>query len=194
MLRTWQFYLLWFTYACAAGAGLMVIGKLSAIAKLQANVELGFVLVAILALGNGGGRILAGILSDRIGRRATFFGCFVMQAVMVILLSQAHEGSILATVPVLAVISALIGANYGANLTLFPSVTKDFWGMKNFGMNYGLVFTAWGVGGFMLAILAGKVYVRTQSFNFAYYCSSGLLILAALLILTLRTPHHAHAE
>ena len=194
MLKTWQFYVLWFTYACGAGAGLMVIGKLAAIAKIQANVELGFLLVAILAIGNGGGRILAGIISDWIGRRSTLFVCFILQAVLVILLSQARGSSILTSVSILAIISTLIGANYGANLSLFPSFTKDFYGLKNFGMNYGLVFTSWGVGGFMLAMLAGKVYVRTQSFNFAYYCSSALLVVAALLILALRTPHHTQPE
>ena len=166
----------------------MVISKLAAIAKLQANVELGFLLVAVLALGNGGGRILAGTLSDRIGRRATLFGCFVLQAILVILLSQAGAGTILASVSMLIVISALIGANYGANLALFPSVTKDYYGLKHFGHNYGLVFTSWGVGGFMLALLAGKVYVQTQSFNFAYYCSSALLLVAALVTLTLKAP------
>ena len=190
MLKTWQFYILWFTFACGAGAGLMVIGKLAIIAKVQANIELGFLLVAILAIGNGGGRVLAGILSDKLGRRATLFGCFVVQAVMVILLSQAKGSNILTSVPILALISALIGANYGANLSLFPSITKDFYGLKNFGMNYGLVFTSWGVGGFMLALLAGKVYVQTQSFNFAYYSSSVLLIAAALISLTLKAPHH----
>ena len=190
MLKTWQFYILWFTFACGAGAGLMVIGKLAIIAKVQANIELGFILVAILAIGNGGGRLLAGIISDKIGGRITLFGCFVLQAVMVILLSQAKDSSTLASVPVLALISALIGANYGANLSLFPTLTKEYYGLKNFGMNYGLVFTSWGVGGFMLAILAGKVYVQTQSFNFAYYTSSALLIAAAIISLALKAPHH----
>jgi MFS transporter, OFA family, oxalate/formate antiporter len=189
MLKTWQFYLLWFLYACGAGAGLMVIGKLSAIAQIQAKVQMGFLLVAILAIGNGGGRILAGMVSDKIGRRATMCGCFIIQAVMVILLSRAKEGSILANIAILAVISAFIGANYGSNLSLFPSVTKDYYGLKNFGMNYGFVFTAWGVGGFMLSQLAGVVYVRTHSFNFAYYCSSILLIVAALLTFILKPPH-----
>jgi MFS transporter, OFA family, oxalate/formate antiporter len=194
MLKTWQFYVLWFTYACGAGAGLMVISKLAAIAKIQANIELGFILVAILAIGNGGGRILAGILSDLVGRRAVLFGCFILQAVMVLLLSRAKGDNILASVPILALISALVGANYGANLSLFPSLTKDYYGLKNFGMNYGLVFTAWGVGGFMLAMLAGKVYVSTQSFSFAYYCSSALLVSAAIVSLFLKGPQHTVPE
>jgi OFA family oxalate/formate antiporter-like MFS transporter len=190
MLKTWQFYMLWFMYACGAGAGLMVIAKLAAIAKLQAQVELGFVLVAVLALGNGAGRIAAGMLSDKIGRRATMVLVFVVQAVLILLLSQADHANALGNPVVLAVVSALIGANYGANLSLFPSVTKDYYGLKSFGMNYGLIFTAWGVGGFMLALLAGKVYDATQSFSFAYYCSAALLAAAAVVTLILRAPHH----
>ena len=98
----------------------MIIGKLAAIASLQAGVKLGFVLVATLAVGNGAGRIAAGALSDKVGRKQTLFGCLVFQAILVLLLSQAKEGTFLASMPVLALLSALIGANYGSNLALFP--------------------------------------------------------------------------
>ncbi len=194
MLGTLQFYMLWFMFACGAGAGLMVIAKLAAIAKLQANIEMGFILVAVLAIGNGGGRILAGMLSDKIGRKNTMLICFVLQAVLVFLLSRAIQGSILATVPVLVLISALIGACYGSNLSLFPSITKDFYGLKNFGVNYGLVFTAWGVGGFSLSLLAGKMYDITTSFNVAYYGASSLLILAAVMTFFLKSPHRVETS
>lgn len=190
MLRTPQFYLLWFMYVCGAGAGLMIIAKLAAIAKIQASIELGFVLVAVLAVGNGGGRILAGMLSDKIGRKATFLICFVLQPALIFLLSKATDENALGTIPAMAIISALIGANYGANLSLFPSITKDFYGLKNFGMNYGLVFTAWGAGGFMLAKLAGAMYVKYQTFAVAYYGASALLILAAVMTLLVKPPHH----
>ena len=95
---------------------------------------------------------------------------------------------------VLIVLSALVGANYGANLTLFPALTKDYYGLRNFGMNYGMVFTAWGIGGFMLALLAGKVYDATQSFNFAYFTSAGLLIAAAILTAIIRPPERQRVE
>jgi MFS transporter, OFA family, oxalate/formate antiporter len=188
MLRTWQFYVLWFMYACGAGAGLMIISELAMIAQLQAGLALGFVLVAVLAIGNGAGRIAAGSMSDMIGRKATLFICFAMQAVMIVLLALTTEGSFLANPVILAVLSALIGANYGANLALFPSLTKDYYGLKNFGVNYGLVFTAWGLGGFMLSLLAGKVFDQTQAFTFAYYCSAGLLVAAALVTFLVQPP------
>lgn len=188
MLSTRQFYLLWFMYACGAGAGLMIIAKLAIIAKQQADINLGFLLVAVLAIGNGAGRIAAGVASDKIGRQRTMFICFVFQAILIFMLSRANAGNILANVFVLSIISALIGANYGANLSLFPSITKDYYGMKNFGVNYGLVFTAWGVGGFMLALLAGKLYDIYQTFAYAYYGASLLLILAALTTMMVKTP------
>ena len=104
------------------------------------------------------------------------------------LLSVTTEGSFLANTVVLAFVSALIGANYGANLSLFPSITKDYFGAKNFGMNYGLVFTSWGVGGFMLAMAAGKLYDVYQTFNFAYYGAAVLLALAAVGTFLVKPP------
>jgi len=190
MLSTCSFYMLWFMYACGAGAGLMIISKLSPIASNQAGIQLGFLLVAVLAIGNGGGRVVAGMLSDKIGRKATMLTCFIFQAVLILLLSQAREGNILAKVPVMAVISALIGANYGANLALFPSITKDYYGLNNFGINYGLVFTSWGVGGFMLAFLAGKMFDIYQTYAIAYYSASAMLVLAAIMVFFLKPPHH----
>ncbi len=47
----------------------------------------------------------------------------------------------------------LLGFNYETNLTIFPAITKDLWGLRNFGVNYGLVFTSWGVGGFFFSRL-----------------------------------------
>jgi len=189
MLRTPQFYLLWFMYAAGSGAGLMIIAKLSKIADSQAGIKLGFLLVASLAVGNGAGRIAAGMASDKLGRKPTIIGCLLIQAALMIVLTLAKEGSPLASVPVLALVSALMGANYGANLALYPSVTKDYYGLKNLGVNYGLVFTAWGIGGFCLSLLAGKLYDVYGTFTVACYVASGLLVLAAVVAIFLKAPN-----
>lgn len=188
VLQSGQFYLLWFLFACCAGAGLMIISKLAKMVDLQTGMKLGFLLVACLAVGNGGGRILAGWLSDQIGRARTLFICAVTQALCILLLSQVHQGSSLAATPVLILLSALIGANYGANLALFPAIAKDLYGLKNFGMNYGLLFTAWGIGGFGLSLLAGHVYDTTKSFSFAYNTASILLLIAAGMSFFIKKP------
>ncbi len=193
VLKTWQFYLIWFLYACGAGAGLMVI---SVAQKIGSAAAVGAIVVVSLAIGNGAGRIGAGILSDKLGRKATLVLFFVLQTVMVLGLSQAKPQTALGSAVALVVMAALVGANYGSNLALFPSIAKDFYGLKNFGVNYGLVFTAWGIGGFMLAKFAGWVYdgkivaAWKGSFEFAYYTSAALLVLAAILTLMLKAPHH----
>ncbi len=191
MLGTGQFYLLWFMYACGAGAGLMVIGKLADIGKLQAGLENGFVLVAAMAVGNGAGRILTGMASDRFGRQRTLFSCFILQTIFILLLSLATEDSPLAAMAVLAGVAAMIGANYGANLALFPSVTKDYYGLKNFGVNYGLMFTAWGVAGFVFPLLAGRLHDTYDTFAYSYYVAATLLAMAATVTFLVKSPHPA---
>jgi MFS transporter, OFA family, oxalate/formate antiporter len=185
---------LWFMYACGAGAGLMIISKLAMIGDEQAGFKQGFVLVAAMAVGNGLGRILAGSLSDKLGRRNTIFGCFVIQAFLMLVLSQVAKDSVLSNVYVLVVLSALLGANYGANLAVFPSISKNYYGLKNFGVNYGLLFTAWGVGGFVLPLLAGKLHDWYGSFTYAYYTAAGFLVLAAFLTYAVKTPHAVAKE
>ena len=168
----------------------MIISVVEKIVAAQVSSEaLAVAAVVGLAIGNGGGRIIAGMVSDKIGRKTTLFIFLVFQAVLIFLLTQAQGKSILASGPALIIITALIGANYGSNLALFPSFTKDFYGLKNFGINYGLVFTAWGIGGFMLAKLAGSIYDKTQSFNSAFTLASVLLILAAIMVFFVRHPH-----
>jgi len=194
MLATPQFWLLWVMYAFAAGAGLMIVGKLAKIVSVQGGIEAGFAFVAILALGNAGGRVIAGTLSDRLGRVTTMRIVFLFQAALMLLLSQAFKGNALGTLAGFTLLSALIGANYGANLSVFPSVTKDYFGLKNFGVNYGLVFTAWGVGGFVMPYVCGCIYDANVKVNPAgafvqsYYLAAALLAAAFLLSFAVRPP------
>jgi len=173
-----SFWLLWLLYFIGAGAGLMVIGSISGMAKKSMGTS-AFVAVGVLAIGNALGRVIAGSLSDRIGRRMTLLIVFLAQAILMFAAIPVTNG---ATTPVvLVLLAALIGANYGANLSLFPSITKDLWGLKNFGMNYGLIFTAWGVGGFVLSRVTQMLKASSGNFNSSFMVAGILLILGSLL-------------
>jgi OFA family oxalate/formate antiporter-like MFS transporter len=183
MVRTKQFALLWLMYAFAAFAGLMIIGHMAKIAALQMpGTNLGFLLVAILAIGNAAGRVIAGSLSDRIGTTKTMLIVFVAQAGMMGLLAIAGTPALL--VPV----AAFVGFSYGANLALFPSTTTGYFGTKNMGVNYGLVFTAWGVGGVFGSMTAGTIMDSTGSYGIAYAVAAGLCLLAASLTFATKPP------
>ena len=67
-------------------------------------------------------------------------------------------------------------------------MTRDYYGTENFAMNYGIVDTAWGLGGFMLSQLAGTIRQTTGTYNQAYLLSTGMLVAAAILMSVLKTP------
>jgi len=194
MLRTPLFYLLWIMFTFGAGAGLMIISMLTTIAKIG-KIEAGFILVALLAVGNASGRILAGMLSDVIGRLWTMFIIFIFQAALMMVLRTGLTDMI-----AFIIVSMLIGFNYGACLSVFPSATKDNFGLKNFGVNYGLVFTAWGVGGFMLSFIAGKMFEAAKSatgsgsYDSAYVMAATLLVVAAVLTFAARGVEQRHKK
>ncbi|GAJ05255.1 unnamed protein product, partial [marine sediment metagenome] len=79
-----------------------------------------------------------------------------------------------------------IGFNYGTNLSLFPSLTKDNWGLKNFGINYGIVFTAWGVGGFVMGRSSQMLIAHTGTYTSSFLTAAALLIVGVFLAFTLK--------
>lgn len=183
MLRTKSFYLLWFVYLVGSGAGLMIIGNVAGMAKASMG-EYAWVVVALMAVGNAGGRIVAGTLSDKIGRTQTMAIMLTFQAI--IMFSLMMVGKNQAIIMVMA--GTLIGFNYGTNLSLFPSASKDYFGLKNFGMNYGLLFTAWGVGGFVLPRLSQMIVAGTGSFDSAYLTAAVMLLMGAGMTMVIDKP------
>jgi MFS family permease len=187
MLRSPMFYLLWAIYFIGSGAGLMVISSMSGMAKKSMG-QSAFIAVAVMAVGNAAGRIVAGILSDKIGRRWTLMLVLLIQAALMFIaipITASKE-----TVPlVIVLVATLIGFNYGANLSLFPSLTKDFWGLKSFGVNYGVLFTAWGVGGFALSRVQQMLTTQAGgSFESSFIAAGVLLLAGAALTLFIRPP------
>ena len=177
MLRSPRFYSLWLQYACAATAGLMIIGHMAKIVAVQSGnaIQIGFVFVALLATFNAGGRIVAGIISDKIGRVVTIALVCIAQASMMFFFSG------FSTVSAFILGSAAVGFSYGATLSLFPATVADEWGTKNLGLNYGILFTAWGVGGVFGPTLAGRIADATGSYAGAYTVAGALLIVAVFL-------------
>jgi len=188
MMKTLAFWKLWIVYFIGAGAGLMVIGSVAGMAKKSMG-DAAFWVVAIMAVGNAAGRIVAGVLSDRIGRSTTLVMMLMFQAILMFACIPVM-GTASASAFVLVMLATFIGFNYGTNLSLFPSFTKDFWGLKNFGINYGLVFTAWGVGGFVMSRVSQMLKASSGNFTTSFIFAGVLLIVGAVVALTLRTAEN----
>jgi MFS family permease len=177
MLKSRMFYMLWVQYACAATAGLMIIGHMAKIVAVQSGntIKIGFVFVALLAVFNASGRIVAGVISDYIGRVVTLGIVCIMQA------SAMFFFPSFSTIGGFVLGSAVVGFSYGSCLSIFPATTADQWGTKNMGLNYGALFTAWGVGGVVGPMLAGKIADATGSYAGAYNFAGLLLMFAFIL-------------
>jgi MFS transporter, OFA family, oxalate/formate antiporter len=186
MMATANFWILWFVYFIGAGAGLMVISSIAGIAK-KSMPNASFVAVAIMAIGNAGGRIISGMISDKIGRSYTVLIMLIFQAVLMFIaipvVGAEHPSAFLTLF-----LATFIGFNYGANLSLFPSLTKDLWGLKAFGINYGILFTAWGVGGFVMSRISQMLQASSQgSFTWSFILAGILLLIGGVLTAALRT-------
>ncbi|RNC29349.1 MAG: putative MFS-type transporter YhjX [Candidatus Dichloromethanomonas elyunquensis] len=180
MLKKQDFYLLWLMYAAGASAGLMIIGQLSSISKIQVGISWGYAMVALLAIFNASGRVLAGWLSDKIGRTPTLRIFFILQALNMFAFQYYSSAQLLAFG------TAIAGLGYGSLLSLFPSATYDSFGTKYAGVNYGLVFTAWGIGGVFGPLMGGAVVDATHTYSLAYNISSLLCLAAVVLTLFLK--------
>ncbi|MCJ7663749.1 MAG: OFA family MFS transporter [Desulfobacterales bacterium] len=185
MMKTLAFYQIWFIYFIGAGVGLMVISSIAGMASKSMG-ELAFLAVAILAIGNAGGRVVAGLLSDKIGRKATLIIMLSFQAILMLVAILVVEAEQPITVLVV-LLAAFIGFNYGTNLSLFPALTKDKWGLKNFGINYGIVFTAWGMGGFVMSRLSQMLFASTGKYMYSFLMAAAFLVVGIILTMTLKT-------
>lgn len=183
MLKTNAFYKLWFMYFIGAGAALIIIGGVAGMAK-ESMGDLAWIVVALMAVGNAGGRIVAGAISDKIGRTKTLLIMMSLQSAVILSLLFIGESEAI----LLVAAATLVGFNYGTNLSLFPSVTKDYFGLKNFGMNYGLLFSAWGIGGFIFPRVSQMIVAQTGTQQTAYLLCSILLAAGAFISLTTKAP------
>ncbi|MGE5645375.1 MAG: OFA family MFS transporter [Acidobacteriota bacterium] len=193
MLATWQFYALWIVYFLGAAVGLTAISQasplVSALAKTSA-VLTGGVALGIMSVFNGVGRLAWGGVSDRAGRkRALLIMCAVSAFACAFLLRGAtgfwH---------VLTGLSVAAFA-YGGFLALMPSLTADYYGPKHMGANYGLVFTAFGISGYLVPRYFAHIVDQAKSagnvaagYDQVYLILAGMMAVCAVFCLTLRPP------
>ncbi len=195
MVKTWQFFALWVIYFLGTSVGITAIGQAAPLVKelaaataiMSAGAALG-----IMSAFNGVGRLAWGATSDKIGRKNTTVCMFIGYIIACIFLlrnvqnfSQALAGL------------CVVGFCYGGYLAMMPSFTADFYGAKNVGANYGIVFTAWGICGFIVPGYFAKIVQAAKDagnvaagYNQTYFTLAGMCVVGIVLVLLLRKPEH----
>ncbi len=180
MVRSRTYWLIWAMFILSATCGLMMIGNVSNFAQNMENIYAaahpGFntgtqdvlvttaanvaLMTGILALFNGTGRVVWGFVSDKLGRTRAMKIMFLTQSIILFgaaafVLSKPTDQTI-QFVGVTAFVS-LAGFCFGGNFALFPPITAEYFGTKFYGSNYGVVFTAYAVGGVTGAMMPAYI-------------------------------------
>jgi OFA family oxalate/formate antiporter-like MFS transporter len=189
MVKTWQFYVFVFLFIASAQSGLLVIANATpmlnrtaaALAFFAANAWL---LSSFGGIVNAAGRVGTGLYSDRLGRINAYLLNGIISATCLFLTPSIMQSG---SVPLLFLAVGVAYWQYGGGLSLLPALTADYFGPKNLGFNYGLVFIGWGVA-FFVPQLAGYIKDATGSLDYAFYLSGGLLVAGVIVCRFLRRP------
>jgi OFA family oxalate/formate antiporter-like MFS transporter len=183
-IRTSQFWLLYLSYFCGCFAGLMVIGHIAGhgrdagLLPMQAAAA-----VSTLAIFNAAVRILIGAVADKVGTRLSFLIIFSLQVVAMACLYPAGSSALF-----LGIIAALIGWNYGAMFTLFPATCLQYYGPTSQGANYGLLFTAFGLAGFMGPLVGGMLKDSTGTYYAPFIVGAVVVGISVIVSAIIKPP------
>jgi MFS family permease len=172
MVKRGTFYALWGCYTIGCLAGLMSIGIAKPFGLEVAGVgsTLATLAVSIFAIPNAVGRPLFGWLTDRLTPRYAAMLSFALILLAAALVYFFGSGSTL----LFFVAFILLYLNLGGWLAIAPTATATFFGTKHYARNYGIVFTAYGVGAILGSILSGAIRDATGSYLSVFLPVMGL--------------------
>lgn len=182
MLNTGVFYLLWLIFLLGCVSGLKIIGlaKDIGVELVNLSTETAANTVSIIAIFNASGRLFWGAVSDRIGRIKTVRFMFVITGCAMII-----KSTVALNFPVFLITTAMIALCFGGFLAVFPTITADYFGMKNLAVNYGLMFQANG-----MAAIIGPLVAASIPFKASFILAAVLSIIAFMLTLFVKKPVH----
>ncbi|MCF7914421.1 MAG: OFA family MFS transporter [Spirochaetaceae bacterium] len=179
MVSTASFYKIWLAFMFGTASGLMMIGIASPVGQQIAGLSVAEAagIVGMLGLFNGGGRVLWGATSDKLGRTRTIAIYSLITAV-----AMLSFNFISSSIPFAASLF-IVTACFGGFMAVFPSLTADYYGTRNYGGNYGIVYLAYGFGA-PLGGWIGSTFSLSLAFNLAALCA----FISFVLILTAKAP------
>ncbi|OKP92976.1 OFA family MFS transporter [Paenibacillus sp. P32E] len=166
MLANPLFYVMIALLISGAFAGLMCTSQASPIAQKMVGLSAAAATtaVSILALFNTGGRIIAGYISDKIGRINTLAISSLFSVIGLTLLYLSGENS----VATFYIGISVIGLSFGSLMGVFPGFTADQFGAKNNSVNYGIMFIGFAIAGYFGPSIMKNVYSADGSYQRAF--------------------------
>jgi len=186
MLKTSTFYGLWSCYVIGTLSGLTAIGISCPVGEeiIKLNPAFSSLAVSVFAIFNGIGRPLFGWLTDKLTPRYSAIISFIIIILCSIGMLNAGESEI-----VLYVLSFCgFWLCLGGWLSIAPTATSIFFGTKHYSKNYGIVYTAYGIGAIFGCLISGKIRDIFGSYIYTFYPTAILAILGIIIAILLIKP------
>ncbi|MBQ7149264.1 MAG: OFA family MFS transporter [Pseudobutyrivibrio sp.] len=176
MLKTPVFYVMLLLLTCGAFSGMMVISQAKSVATLMIGEATAALAVSVLALFNAFGRIVAGSLSDKIGRINTLAVACVLGAAGLLCLFLTPDG---ATAQFFAGLS-VVGISFGSFMGVYPGFTADQFGPKNNSVNYGIMFIGFALAGYFGPQIMAKTVASTGTYQQAFLIAACISVVGVV--------------
>lgn len=185
VLRSPMFWDIWLIFVLVIAGGLMCIGLIPPYGEkiLKLTPATAAIAISIFAVVNGLGRPLAGFLADRFGAVWVMIVTYIIQAITFL---SFYLFAV--SMPTLYIASAFLGWGFAVTLALFPTLTSICFGTRQLGVNYGLVFTAFGVGAFAPSV-GSWIFDITGSYSPAFVSAGVLAGIGSVLCVVLKKRH-----
>lgn len=160
MIKKPIFYIMWSSFFLVMAGGFSFLTlvpkygvKILDLSPLQAALA-----VSLFALFNGLGRPVVGYLADRVGALTIMIPTYLIQGVVLIFFTSIAVNNML-----LYLAAIIFGWGFAVSLALFPTLTSVRFGLKNLGVNYGIILTAFGFSG-TFSVISSLIYDKTLDF------------------------------
>lgn len=179
MLADPIFYVMIVMMTCGAVFGMMTISQASPIAQnmIGMSVASATIVVSVLALFNAAGRVLAGYVSDLIGRINTLTIMLLLAVIGLGLLMISGKGDVATFYTGVSI----VGLCFGAFMGVYPGFTADQFGAKNNSVNYGIMFIGFALAGYVGPTIMSKVYAADGAYKRAFIITMGLVAVGLVL-------------
>lgn len=180
-VRLPQYWMLALMFLTACMSGLYVIGVAKDIGEglVHLSAQTAASAVTVIAIANLSGRLVLGVLSDKMARIRviTLAQIVSLSGMSILLFTRMNEMTFFASL-------ACVAFSFGGTITVFPSLVSDFFGLNNLTKNYGLLYLGFGIGSVLGSLIASVFGGFTVTFSLIMT----LLVISLLLSLTIRLP------
>ena len=180
MVRSKSFRALYATFLIGAMIGLMLIGMTGKIAVEWIGLSQGraAVMMSFFAVFNGLGRPVFGWLTDRLsfGKAALISYSTILAAALLMVVTSGSSAL------AFALAFSIFWFNLGGWLAIAPTSTLSMFGVAHYSQNYGIVFTAYGIGAVVGVLGSGMLVDWFGGYLAIFYLVLGLAITGMLTV------------